>query len=159
MAKDLTIAPLVTLPVQSVFNQSVSGQIEVTSTESGLQPNPKPYKKDLFAGNRYARRKTENGPTLAGGHLGTVLKYLRIEDKLDQYQFVQRWEELVGKDVAARSKPEGLKKGVLFVSVQSSVWAQELSMRKAMILRRLQDMMKNTGAAVIQDLVFRVGRY
>ncbi len=43
------------------------------------------------------------------------------------------WRDIVGDRVAARSKPLSLERGTLLLRVQSSLWAQELSLLAPMV--------------------------
>jgi predicted nucleic acid-binding Zn ribbon protein len=48
-----------------------------------------------------------------------------------------RWEELVGADIAAHSKPLSLKEGVLVLAVDHPAWAAQLAYMTAEILERI----------------------
>ena len=48
------------------------------------------------------------------------------------------WREIVGSRVAERSRPERVEQGVLWVTVSSTAWAQELSMLRKTIIGRLK---------------------
>lgn len=64
----------------------------------------------------------------------------------------QLWQDVVGRRIAARSRPESIDRGTLFVTVASSSWAQELSLLSETILERLAERKKP-----VQALRFRVG--
>lgn len=48
------------------------------------------------------------------------------------------WRQVVGSNVARRSRPTSLTSGTLFVTVSSSAWAQELSLLSRGIIERLR---------------------
>ncbi|MBI1332330.1 MAG: DUF721 domain-containing protein [Armatimonadetes bacterium] len=50
---------------------------------------------------------------------------------------MKKWEQVVGKEMAARSWPERYDHGTVWVAVVGSAWAQELRMQKDEILARL----------------------
>jgi predicted nucleic acid-binding Zn ribbon protein len=52
---------------------------------------------------------------------------------------LREWPAIVGEALAARSCPDRYGKGTVWVAVQGSAWAQELRMRKEVILDRLRD--------------------
>ena len=52
---------------------------------------------------------------------------------------LRHWDEIVGPTLAKRSHPERVERGVVWVSVQGSAWAQELRMMHEVILERLRD--------------------
>lgn len=54
-------------------------------------------------------------------------------------RIVRDWVEVVGEGLAGRSHPERYERGTLWVAVEGSAWAQELRMRKDVILRRLRE--------------------
>lgn len=53
-------------------------------------------------------------------------------------QILRDWPDIVGEALASRSRPDRYSKGTVWVAVQGSAWAQELRMRKDMILTRLR---------------------
>ena len=52
---------------------------------------------------------------------------------------LRRWSEVVGPALAERSRPDRFSRGTVWVAVEGSAWAQELRMRKDMILARLTE--------------------
>lgn len=107
--------------------------------------------------NGQARRRTgpRGGlPTAAGQILALALRRHGLEPKLKRYEFVARWDEIVGKELARRTRPGPLLDGVLTVFVASSSWAQELSFHKLAVLKRIQHI---SGSGVVDDVRFSVG--
>jgi predicted nucleic acid-binding Zn ribbon protein len=66
---------------------------------------------------------------------------------------MQSWEEIVGKVVSGRSSPEKFEAGLLTVKVVGAVWAQELRMKKEIILEKLNE---KAGEKVFADIRFVV---
>ena len=64
------------------------------------------------------------------------------------------WPEVVGEEVARKSRPGLLKNGRLQVFVTDSVWLQQLTMLKPKLLESLRS---HLNAAVVQDLFFTLG--
>ena len=83
-----------------------------------------------------------------------ALKAYKLDHKLIQYTFVKHWPEIVGQELTEVCQPAGIKGECLFVSVPSSVWAQELSFQKNVILGRLKPYLQKD--QFISDLQFRV---
>lgn len=54
-------------------------------------------------------------------------------------QVLRDWPEIVGEGLSQRSHPDRYGRGVVWVAVQGSAWAQELRMQKDTILRRLRE--------------------
>ena len=69
-----------------------------------------------------------------------VVKELGIEEEVWQNTLLDAWPELVGEELAARTRPDRLDRGTLVVFVTHSVWLNELSRYgKKQMLQRLQD--------------------
>lgn len=77
-------------------------------------------------------------PEKVGALLKLALQRNGIDKKLARYEFVNHWAEIVGEEIARRSRPDCIKGGILVVRVLNSVWAQELYFLKAAILKRTQ---------------------
>lgn len=63
------------------------------------------------------------------------------------------WRDCVGAAVARKSEPIALERGELLVRVQSSAWAQELSLLSITLLKRLA-----SAGVVAEKMRFRVGQ-
>jgi predicted nucleic acid-binding Zn ribbon protein len=84
-----------------------------------------------------------------------VLKELRIDKRRIEAEVVKVWGHLMDPQVAAHAQPTGLRKGTLFVTVDSSSWLSEIvRYRRKEILQRLQ---YSFGPEFIQKISFRVG--
>lgn len=86
--------------------------------------------------------------------LGDVMKSAALDLAEPIAAVGERWEALVGEEVAAHCRPVGMKGSVLFADVDSSVWCQQLQMRSPEILAALK---RGLGAAAPTDLRLRVG--
>ena len=100
--------------------------------------------------------KVRERPAKAVGDvLPQVLGKLRMEKRQDESEILRAWQHLIDPTVAAHAQPTGLNKGTLFVTVDSSVWLDEIvRYRRKEILTRLQ---ASFGAEMIQRISFRVG--
>jgi predicted nucleic acid-binding Zn ribbon protein len=102
-----------------------------------------------------AQKKKRREPALVRGVLGATLEQYGLDKKIARYQFVLRWPEVVGPEIAKRARPEALRGSCLMVHVDSSAWVQELSFQKAVILARLKKILDDPD--LIKDISFRVG--
>ncbi len=98
------------------------------------------------------RRKSEL--RTLGGVVGSVLEDLGLGEVARAARVVEHWALAVGPEVASHSRPEGLRQGVLEVSVDSSVWCQQLQMLRPKLLEALREAL---GEEAPEDLRFRVG--
>jgi len=53
-------------------------------------------------------------------------------------RIAERWEEAVGREIADHSQPTAMRGDVLEVSVDTSVWCQQLQLRTPEILAALR---------------------
>ena len=73
-----------------------------------------------------------------GEALDAYLRRTGLKRRLDQAGVVDDWPELVGPQIAAVTRAEGVSEdGVLFVRVATAPWMQELQLQSPAILRRL----------------------
>jgi hypothetical protein len=85
----------------------------------------------------------------------TVLKDLKIDRRRAEAEIVKVWSHLIDPGITAHAQPTGINKGTLFVSVDSSVWLDEIvRYRRKEILNRLQH---SFGTDLISRISFRVG--
>ena len=91
----------------------------------------------------------------AGDVVSQVLGDLRIDRRRAEAEVVKVWNSLVDPTLVAHAQPVGLRKGTLFVVVDSNAWLSEIvRYRKKEILDRLQH---SFGRELIARISFRVG--
>jgi len=91
----------------------------------------------------------------AGAILPRVLTDMRMDARRAEVEIVKVWNNLMDPVVAAHAQPAGLRKGTLFVNVDSSAWLSEIvRYRRKEILDRLQH---SFGREMIARISFRVG--
>jgi len=84
-----------------------------------------------------------------------VLGELRIDRRRAEAEIVKVWNDLLDPTLTAHAQPTGVRKGTLFVTVDSSVWLSEIvRYRRKEILDRLQH---SFGGDLIAKISFRVG--
>ena len=76
----------------------------------------------------------------------------QISDRLTELRIRQSWRTLVGRDVAKRTRPEGLTTGTLRVIVDNSPWLHELTLREAELTAKIR-----TSFPEVRALRFTVG--
>ena len=102
-----------------------------------------------------AETERANRTKAAGAVMPGVLKELRIDTRRAEVEIVKVWNSLIDPNIVAHAQPVGLRKGTLFVIVDSSVWLTEIvRYRRKEILDRLQH---SFGRDVIAKISYRVG--
>ncbi|MBP2681853.1 MAG: putative RNA-binding protein containing Zn ribbon [Candidatus Krumholzibacteriota bacterium] len=74
-----------------------------------------------------------------GELLPTVLKSIGLGQRLKEQEVLGIWAQVVGEEIAARTQPLRVDKGVLYVRVDQSAWLQELHFMEKEILRKLKE--------------------
>ncbi len=91
----------------------------------------------------------------AGDVMPGVLKDMRLDRRRAEAEVVKVWNNLIDPRLVAHAQPAGLNKGTLFVTVDSSVWLDEIvRYRRREILDRLQH---SFGRDLITRISFRLG--
>lgn len=90
-----------------------------------------------------------------GAVIPGVMKELRIDTRRAEVEVVKVWNNAIDPNITAHAQPVGLRKGTLFVNVDSSTWLSEIvRYRRKEILDRLQH---SFGKEFIARISFRVG--
>ena len=83
-----------------------------------------------------------------------VLANLGLDRRRAEAEIVRVWNNLIDPNIIAHAQPTGLNKGTLFVTVDSSVWLNEIvRYRRKEVLDRLQH---SFGSDLIARISFRV---
>ncbi len=98
-----------------------------------------------------SERRTPARPQRLGTLLANVVRDLHIGRKLAEQRACELWPEVVGDYVAHNTKVRSIDRGKLFVWVKTSAWQNEISLRRADIVRRLN---RAVGEHVVEDILF-----
>ena len=101
-----------------------------------------------------AKRRRKGELVGLGSALPRVLSELGLDEVRRAFEIGERWEEAVGPEIARHAKPVAIRGEVLEVAVESSVWAQQLQLRRPEILASLGRVLEGSAPT---DLRFRVG--
>jgi predicted nucleic acid-binding Zn ribbon protein len=98
--------------------------------------------------------RTPRHPTAVGTVLDAVLQRIDPEHRLPGYRLWTFWNEEVGEAIARRAQPTRLRNGILFVTVATHSWMQELRLMKESLRERLNTRL---GAPLVEDIFFVAG--
>jgi predicted nucleic acid-binding Zn ribbon protein len=91
----------------------------------------------------------------AAAVLPRVLADLRMERRQAEAEILRVWSSQMDPNLVAHAHPAGIRRGTLFVNVDSSVWLNEIvRYRRREILERLQN---SFGREMICRISFRLG--
>lgn len=79
---------------------------------------------------------------------------LQADKSLKKLNAVLLWEDVVDKKIKKHTKAIKLQKNVLYVSVQNSIWAQELGFYKTDFIFKIN---QRAGEQLVKDIRFKVG--
>ena len=100
------------------------------------------------------KKKSQSTPENVGSILERVFTTLNLGIKVKQYQIWDVWEDVVGEAIARQAQPHQIRNTVLWVTVSSSTWMQQLEFMKKQMANQLND---RIGEKVITDIRFRIG--
>jgi hypothetical protein len=92
---------------------------------------------------QYKRREKSKKLTSASDILYPLLRRYGLDNKLALYEFSEKWCDIVGEVVGNKCTPIYIKGEKLFLEVENSIWAQELSFMKLELLSRVRLYLKN----------------
>lgn len=85
--------------------------------------------------------------------LERLIENLGLSVAFQEQRAIDVWDEVVGNEIRMNTSPQKVKNGILYVSVNSPIWAQELQFVKRQIIEKINQTLK---ANLIRDIVFRV---
>jgi len=99
-------------------------------------------------------KKRPTRPEAVGELVPRVLDELGLGATRRTVELARRWPELVGPEAARHSEPALLRGAVLEITVDTSVWAQELKLRQPALLASIRGLL---GPAAPSELRLRIG--
>lgn len=90
-----------------------------------------------------ARRFTP--PVSLSQVLQKALERWELAPTLRRYAALERWPELAGPQISARSRAKGLQGETLIIEVDHPAWVQELNLLKPELLEKLRRLEPRSG--------------
>ena len=85
-----------------------------------------------------------------GEVLSEYIEAFRLKGKLAEVTLLNSWADIVGDNIASKTKDLNISNRVLYVKIQSSILRQELMMIRSEIVKRLNE---KAGSEVIREIV------
>jgi predicted nucleic acid-binding Zn ribbon protein len=73
----------------------------------------------------------------------------------DEIRVFGEWPKAVGAEISRQAIPKFFRNGILFVETRHPVWTMELTGKRHVIKKRLNEAL---GSEVVRDIQFRQGR-
>jgi predicted nucleic acid-binding Zn ribbon protein len=84
--------------------------------------------------------------------IGSVLQELGLGKRIKQYEVIETWPTIVGRQIATVAIAERMEKGVLFVHVTRAPWRNELVFLKKELIEKINKAMNQN---IVKDIIFR----
>lgn len=106
--------------------------------------------------SRPRRRTTDDNRSIQplSSILWSLMNHIGGERRVKEIIAASAWNAVVGPEIAKRTAVLSVKEGRLYVGVETSTWAHQLTLLKAEILSRLN---RKVGEVALRDIRFRVG--
>jgi predicted nucleic acid-binding Zn ribbon protein len=83
------------------------------------------------------RRIRREDPQPLGSAIGKLLSEQGWKEQAAVGSVFSNWEEIVGSDLAAHTRPDGFAEGELVIAADSTAWATQVRLLASMLVRRL----------------------
>jgi|WetSurMetagenome_2_1015567.scaffolds.fasta_scaffold268370_2 hypothetical protein len=104
---------------------------------------------------RVDTRKRINRVICLKDEIDGFVKYLGLDERMQELKILEIWKECVGDTIAKFSRPVEFKRNKLFVRVENAVWRFELSAKKNEIISKLNQILnKEDKRKIIKEIVF-----
>jgi predicted nucleic acid-binding Zn ribbon protein len=80
-----------------------------------------------------------------------LLKAYKLEDRMNEFSVIERWEKIMGKPIALRTEEIYITNKVLIVKVNSSVMRSELQNARSKIIKMINE---DAGKEIITNVLF-----
>jgi predicted nucleic acid-binding Zn ribbon protein len=91
---------------------------------------------------------------------GTILAGLAhrlgLESKLFEARLRRHWPDIVGEPIATHTRPDQVRFKKLYIFVHNSVWLQQLTFLKPVLLQKVNQL---TGQPLVTEIVLRIGDF
>jgi hypothetical protein len=86
--------------------------------------------------------------------LDSFFQRQKLDSGLKGFRVFDIWEESVGTQIARHSKPKGFRDHTLWVTVDNSIWMQQLTFLEGQLKEKLNQMM---GSSLVEKIRFQIG--
>ena len=102
------------------------------------------------------KRERQRRALTARELIEAILSRYGITTRIREHRVITEWPTIVGERLATRTRPDGLKNGLLWVQVSNSAWLHELSFLKTQIVTRANEVLGDP--PLVCELRLHVGR-
>ncbi|MEE9443304.1 MAG: DUF721 domain-containing protein [candidate division Zixibacteria bacterium] len=96
----------------------------------------------------------EQKPDRLGNIVDNLMASLGLKKSFHGWQVVEKWPDIVGKDIAKISRAIRFQDGILTVIVEQDAWRQELEMQREEILIKIR---RRRGGKAVDKIFLKAG--
>ena len=96
-------------------------------------------------------KKPWRQPEILGDILKSGLEKWDFGPTLKRYEVLEKWNDLVGPQIAEKSRATGLQGEILLVEVDHPAWVQELNLLRPQLLKKIRVSFPRSG---VKDIKF-----
>lgn len=82
--------------------------------------------------------------------LQTIIKNQKLDEILERNELIEKFEEIVGNQIAKQVKVKNFEKGILKIEVESSVWKNEIFLLRERIIEKIN---QSFGKTIVKQIV------
>lgn len=90
-----------------------------------------------------------------GESLQEFLRQVMPKHLSEEIRVFGAWPAAVGAEIAKQAQPKSFRNGMLFVETRHPVWNTELTAKRHLILKKINE---SLGDTVVREIHFRQGR-
>jgi len=87
-----------------------------------------------------------------GSIIGDIVKKSNMSHGIKISNIFNHWEDIVGTEIYKKTKPKRITRGTLYVSVSTSIWANELSLMSGRLIEKINSFI---GEEVVKSIRFK----
>lgn len=87
-----------------------------------------------------------------GSIIKGIIKDADVRQRLTESKIFIHWKEIVGTEISKKAKPERISRGTLYVSVTTSIWANELSLMSDKLIEKINSFI---GEGLVKKIRFK----
>lgn len=100
-------------------------------------------------------KRKSRGPDSIGAILKTFLDKNMPKSMGDETQVFGAWAKAVGREVSRQAAPLSFRNGILFVETRHPVWTAELTSKRHIIQRKINQAL---GKEAVREIHFRLAK-
>lgn len=82
--------------------------------------------------------------------LNSLIKKYKLEEIIERSELIEKFEEVVGKQISSQAKIKDFQNGILKLEVENAVWKNEIFFLREQIIEKLN---QAYGKSIVKQIV------